>query len=81
MGYGDDIDLVLPVEKHDEIRKPLEHNAAGSMQIGGIEKRRASGAGKGGQQFIQKPSRRRNASLCVSDCCLIGLAPGGFMNP
>jgi hypothetical protein len=42
MGDGDDINLVLPVEKHDEVRKSLEQNATGSMQIGGITKREAA---------------------------------------
>jgi len=33
MGYGDDINLVLPVEEYDEVRKSSQHDATGSMQI------------------------------------------------
>ena len=36
MGHSDDENLVLPVKKHNEEGKPLEQNATGSMQKGGV---------------------------------------------
>ena len=80
MGHGDDINLVLPVKKHNEEGKLLERNAAGSVQIRGVMQGRGCSAGKSGQQLIAEPSRRRNASLGVPYCCLIGLAACGFVN-
>jgi hypothetical protein len=80
VGYGDDIDLVLPVKKHNEEGKPLEQNATGSVQLGRVMRRRGCGEGKPGQQLIAKPSRCGNASFGVKDCCLIGLAARGFVN-
>jgi hypothetical protein len=38
MGYSDDINFSLPVEKYDEKRKSLEQNAVGSVQLGWITK-------------------------------------------
>jgi hypothetical protein len=36
MGNGNDINLVLPVKKHNEEGKILEQNSAGSVQIRGV---------------------------------------------
>ncbi len=49
MGYGDDINLVLPVEEYDEVRKSSQHDATGSMQIDGITLRTGRRTGKAGQ--------------------------------
>ena len=81
MGDGNDINLVLPIEKYDEVGESLEDNPTGSMQIGWIVKRRSRCRGKARQQIVAKPARRLDASLGVPDCGQIGLAPCGFVNP
>jgi hypothetical protein len=80
MGYSDDINFILPIEKYDEIRKSLEQDAPGPMQIGRIAKRSSCCADKASQQLVAKPARRRNASFRVPDRSLIGLAPRGVLN-
>lgn len=67
MGDGDDINLVLPVEKHDKVRESLENDATGSMQLGGITKRKFNCRGKGRPQVVAKPARRGDAPLGVPD--------------
>jgi len=46
MSHGNDVDLILPIDKNDEKRKFLELNFTRSVQIGGITKRKGHGTGK-----------------------------------
>jgi len=58
MGYGDDINLVLPVEEYDEVRKSSQHDATGSMQIDGIN-------------VADRPPHRKSRPVdCLETCAL-----------
>lgn len=81
MSDGEDVNLILPVEEHNEVRESLEDYAAGSMQIGGKTKRKDSSAGKSSQQVVGKSARGGKAPLGVPDCGEIGLTPCGLVNP
>lgn len=81
VSYGNDINLVLPIEKNYEIGKLFEENPSCFVQIRGVMVWRCGNTRIDGEQLVPKPSSRGDTALGVPNCRKIGLAPCVLVNP
>jgi hypothetical protein len=79
MGYCNDMDLILPIEKNNEVGKLLKENSSCPVQIGRMTEGSRGGGSKAGEQLIPKSSSSGKAALGAPDCCEIGIAPGSLV--